>query len=110
MENIIETLVSSLGVPLTAVIVTAIGMVAVYVFMTKKVKSAKSESDSTIEELKKENAVLTQRIFTCEKRLDEGNEHFDRMDISLRTLNSSIERLSGMVEMFFRTQGVGGGK
>lgn len=110
MEKAIEVLASTLGIPLTAVIVTALGMVAVYLFVSNKVKKQKSESDASLDEIIKKAAVLEQRVFTCEKRLDEGNDKFNSMDVTLRSINSSIERLTGMVEMFFRSQGLGGNK
>lgn len=110
MEKLIETSANVLGVPLTAVIVTAIGMVAVLAFVSSKLKKKDEEHKVTLEALEKTIAVLEQRVSTNEKRLDEGNEKFNSMDVTLRNINSSIERLTGMVEMFFRSQGLGGGK
>lgn len=110
MEKLIETSANVLGVPLTAVIVTAIGMVAVYFIIQSKRKKSRDEIDNSYAEMQKEIALLKLRIAASEKRLDDGNEKFNSMDATLRNINSSIERLTGMVEMFFRSQGLGGSK
>lgn len=89
---------------------TAIGMFAVFLFIQNKRKKSREEIDNSASNLEKEIALIKQRLAATEKRLDEGNEKFNSMDVTLRNINSSIERLTGMVEMFFRSQGLGGGK
>lgn len=106
MESIVQSIAPYCG----NAGMTAIGMFAVYLLIQTKRKKSREEIDNSASSLEKEIALLKQRIEATEKRLDEGNEKFNSMDVTLRNINSSIERLTGMVEMFFRSQGLGGGK
>ncbi|MCQ2096768.1 MAG: hypothetical protein MJY87_02355 [Fibrobacter sp.] len=81
---------------LVAVIVSLIGSIATFLKSNVDKNRIHEQREVSRKGYDERFALLDEKIKNCEKRLDEGNDRFERFEKELRETNGLLRELIGM--------------
>lgn len=90
---------------LIAAIVAVLLAVAGWIKSHSEVADVKKDREATKAERDTKIALLEQKCEMLERRLDDGNSRFDRMDAELKAINNSLATIITKVDMMLRKSG-----
>lgn len=90
---------------LIAAIVAVLLAAAGWLKSHSEVADVKKDREATKAERDTKIALLEQKCEMLERRLDDGNSRFDRMDAELKAINNSLTTIITKVDMMLRKSG-----
>ena len=90
---------------LIAAIVAVLLAAAGWLKSHSEVADVKKDREATKAERDTKIALLEQKCEMLERRLDDGNSRFDRMDAELKAINNSLATIITKVDVMLRKSG-----